>query len=64
MTYDQKLTDRIRAYLADVSGLDIEEKESFRGITFMVNGKMCFCVSGDEMMVVLILHCRTPLPSS
>ena len=51
MAYDLKLTDRIRAYLADVPGLDIEEKEMFRGITFMVNGKMCVCVSSDEMMV-------------
>ena len=22
----------------------------FRGVTFMVNGKMCVCVSGDEML--------------
>lgn len=51
MAYDLKLADRIRAYLADVPGLEIEEKEMFRGVTFMVNGKMCVCASGDEMMV-------------
>jgi TfoX/Sxy family transcriptional regulator of competence genes len=51
MAYDLNLADRIRAYLADVPGLDIEEKEMFKGVTFMVDGKMCVCVSGDEMMV-------------
>ncbi|OJV20509.1 MAG: RNA methyltransferase [Dyadobacter sp. 50-39] len=51
MAYDLKLADRIRAYLADIPGLDIEEKEMFKGLTFMVNEKMCVCVSGDEMMV-------------
>jgi len=51
MAYDHKLADRIRAYLADIPGLEIEEKEMFRGMTFMVNGKMCVSVSGDEMMV-------------
>lgn len=51
MAYDLKLADRIRTYLADVPGLAIEEKEMFKGLTFMVNGKMCVCVSGDELMV-------------
>jgi len=51
MAYDTALADRIRAYLGDLPGLDIEEKEMFRGLTFMVNGKMCVSVSGDEMMV-------------
>ncbi|PZR29179.1 MAG: RNA methyltransferase [Citrobacter freundii] len=51
MPYDTQLADRIREYLADLPGLDIEEKEMFRGLTFMVNGKMCVSVSRDEMMV-------------
>jgi TfoX/Sxy family transcriptional regulator of competence genes len=28
----------------------VEEKKMFRGITFMVNGKMCISVSGDRLM--------------
>lgn len=32
-------------------GLVIEEKKMFRGLTFMVNGKMCIGVSGHELMV-------------
>jgi len=48
MGYNIKLADRIREALMDLP--DVEEKEMFRGICFMVNGKMCVCVSGDEMM--------------
>jgi TfoX/Sxy family transcriptional regulator of competence genes len=48
MAYNEKLADRIREALADIQ--KVEEKKMFRGITFMVNGKMCVSVSGDEMM--------------
>ncbi len=48
MPYSEKLAHRIREALADLP--DVEEKKMFRGITFMVNGKMCISVSGDEIM--------------
>jgi TfoX/Sxy family transcriptional regulator of competence genes len=48
MSYNTKLADRIREALVDQP--EVEEKEMFRGICFMVNGKMCVCVSGNEMM--------------
>jgi len=48
MAYNIKLANRIRGALAHLP--DIEEKEMFRGICFMVDGKMCVCVSGNEMM--------------
>jgi hypothetical protein len=48
MAYDEKLASRIREAL--VSQPDVEEKKMFRGICFMVNGKMCLCASGDEML--------------
>jgi len=48
MGYNEKLTDRIREALVLLP--DVEEKEMFRGVCFMVNGKMCICVSGDEML--------------
>ncbi len=51
MAYDTKLAGRIREYLIHVPGISVEEKEMFRGVTFMVNEKMCVCVSGEEMMV-------------
>ena len=48
MAYNTKLADRIRESLMNLP--DVEEKEMFRGMCFMVNGKMCVCVSGDEML--------------
>jgi len=48
MAYSEKLADRIRESLADVQ--NVTEKEMFRGICFMVNDKMCICVSHDELM--------------
>ena len=50
MGYDTKLADRIREYLAGIPNLEIEEKKMFRGLTFMVNGKMCVNVSGENLM--------------
>jgi len=48
MAYNERLADRIREALAHVR--KVEEKKMFRGLTFMVNGKMCISASGDEMM--------------
>ena len=48
MPYNEKLADRIREAL--VGQRKVEEKKMFRGLTFMVNGKMCIAVSGEEMM--------------
>lgn len=48
MPYSEKLADRIRQSLADLP--NVEEKTMFKGICFMVNDKMCICVSRDELM--------------
>lgn len=48
MAFDEKLADRIRIALENVP--NVEEKKMFRGLTFMVNGKMCISASGNEMM--------------
>jgi TfoX/Sxy family transcriptional regulator of competence genes len=48
MPYNEKLADRIREALQYLP--KVEEKKMFRGVTFMVNDKMCLSVSGDEMM--------------
>ncbi len=48
MAYNEKLADRIREALMHLP--KVEEKKMFRGLTFMVNGKMCISVSGDELM--------------
>jgi TfoX/Sxy family transcriptional regulator of competence genes len=48
MAYNEKLADKVREALADQK--KVEEKVMFRGVCFMVNGKMCVCVSEDELM--------------
>ena len=48
MAYNEKLADRIRETLGEYP--HIEEKKMFRGITFMINGKMCISVGDNEMM--------------
>lgn len=50
MAYNTNLADRIRVYLAAITALQIEEKSMFSGLAFMVNGKMCINVSGENMM--------------
>lgn len=48
MAYSEKLAQRVRTALADIA--HVEEKKMFNGICFMVNDKMCVCVSKDELM--------------
>ncbi len=48
MAYNEQLTNRIREALAHLP--KVVEKKMFRGVTFMVNGKMCISVGDDEMM--------------
>jgi len=50
MAYDTKLAQRVREYLAQFPEHKIEEKEMFRGLAFLVNGKMCVNVSGQNLM--------------
>src|SRR5204863_2611885 len=48
MAYNEKLTARIREALAHLP--KVEEKRMFRGVTFMVNGKMCISAGDDKIM--------------
>jgi hypothetical protein len=48
MAYNEQLADRVREALLHMP--KVEEKKMFRGLTFMVNGKMCISVSGEELM--------------
>ncbi len=48
MAFDEILVDRIRESLVAVG--NVEEKNMFGGVCFMVNGKMCIGVVKDEMM--------------
>src|ERR1700733_1902790 len=48
MAYNEKIADRIREALVHIPKL--EEKKMFRGVTFMVNDKMCISVGSDRIM--------------
>jgi TfoX/Sxy family transcriptional regulator of competence genes len=48
MAYNEQLADRVREALLHLP--KVEEKKMFRGLTFMVDGKMCISVSGEELM--------------
>lgn len=50
MPYSTKLAERVRTYLDAVPKIKVQEKEMFRGLAFLVNGKMCVNVSGDNLM--------------
>ncbi|MBS1748914.1 MAG: TfoX/Sxy family protein [Bacteroidetes bacterium] len=50
MTYDIRLADRIRDFLHEIPDIEIQEKEMFKGLVFMINGKMCINVSGNNLM--------------
>ena len=48
MACNESLANKVREALAHLA--NVEEKKMFRGITFMVNGKMCISVGNDELM--------------
>lgn len=50
MAFNSKLADRVREYLVQFPKLVIQEKKMFGGLAFMVNGKMCVNVSGENLM--------------
>jgi len=50
MAYHSKLAERVRAYLEGIPKIKVEEKAMFKGLAFLVNGKMCINVSGDTLM--------------
>lgn len=50
MAYDHKIADRVREYLNDIGGIQVEEKKMFGGLAFMVNDKMCINVGDSQLM--------------
>jgi TfoX/Sxy family transcriptional regulator of competence genes len=48
MAHNGKLTLWIREALSNIP--NVEEKKMFRGLAFMVNGKMCVTVADHEIM--------------
>ncbi len=56
MAYNEALTNRIRESISTIP--KVEEKKMFRGIAFMVDGKLCITVGDDEIMLRIdpVLH--------
>jgi hypothetical protein len=50
MAYDTKLADRVRTALSGYAGKKLTEKKMFGGLAFLVNGKMCINISGNNLM--------------
>ncbi len=48
MAFDEKLAERVRRTLEGQSR--VEEKQMFRGLTFMVNDKMCVNIGPERIM--------------
>ncbi len=48
MAYDTHLANRIREYLVQFQKLEIKEKKMFRGLAFIIKGKMGVSVSGGQ----------------
>ncbi len=51
MAYSTELVDKVREYLAKTLNIEVEEKEMFAILNFIVNGKTCICVSDDKLML-------------
>ncbi|MXV52856.1 hypothetical protein GS399_17930 [Pedobacter sp. HMF7647] len=49
MPYNEQLAARVREGLASRVE-DVTEKNMFGGICFMVNDKMCVCISRDDLL--------------
>lgn len=45
------LIDRVREDLAEIPDIEIEEKEMFGILNFMVSEKTCICVSDENFML-------------
>lgn len=48
MAVNEQLNNRIREALSGIP--KVEEKKMFRGVAFMVDGKMCLSAGDNEMM--------------
>lgn len=48
MAYNERLADRVRELLEDRD--DVTEKAMFSGICFMVDDKMCICVTSTGLL--------------
>lgn len=52
MAYDLELAGILRQHLSNMAPSQrVEEKKMFKGVSFLVDGKMCMGISGNQLMV-------------
>ncbi len=57
MAYDEELADRIRALLADETG--VSEQRMFGGLAFLIGGNMAVAASGQGGLMVRVDPARS-----
>lgn len=50
MPYNEFLAERVRIRLQQLKKFAVEEKKLFGGLAFLINGKMCINISGENLM--------------
>lgn len=50
MSFSLKLAERVRDRLSGFPDIKIQEKKMFGGLAFLIDGKMCINVSGENLM--------------
>lgn len=54
MAYSEPLAQRVREELALAGAKDVGEIKMYGGLAFMVRGKMCVCIGGDDGEIVMV----------
>ena len=54
MAYSEALAQRVREELALAGAEDVGEIKMYGGLAFMVRGKMCVCIGGDDGEIVMV----------
>lgn len=54
MAYNENLAQRVREELAMAGIQEVGEIKMYGGLAFMVRGKMCVCIGGDDGKIVMV----------
>lgn len=64
MAYNEDIAAKVREELILADAKDISERKMFGGLAFMVNDKMCICISGREKTEVMVRVGKTEYASA
>ena len=54
MAHNEELAHKVRQELINANAEDISERKMFGGLAFMVNDKMCICISGSDSKQIMV----------